>query len=166
MPEPKKPPKGKGKVLGMPVWAAALAIGLGLVVGFILLKRQGSGEGGNQAASDSGFPKKDEQSSGGGGGLGLADLPSLGVTTASLGVSTGAQNSGQTFSTGDASTGFTSTSLASQATGAGLLQPSASSPLNPSSPYNPNAVISATGGVSAPAPAPTVSPNQVKQFLH
>lgn len=97
-PSPKKA-SGKGKILGMPYWAAGLALVLGAVVGYFLLKSQPAS--GEQGADQSAPISPTDQTAGLGGGLGLSDLAaSLGVPVHG-GVSTGATNSTGAPSGGD-----------------------------------------------------------------
>ncbi len=72
---PRDTPQAKskgGKILGMPAWAAGLALVLGLVAGYYLLRKSG-GQSGDQSQSSQTQKPADDQ---GGGAGGAAVMPS------------------------------------------------------------------------------------------
>ena len=67
--KPNKPPNPKGKPLGIPKWGWAAAIGIGLLIGIVLLKRSGSSAAsgtGSDAGSNSSPLGSNDSGSGGG----------------------------------------------------------------------------------------------------
>lgn len=92
-PTPKPKPKGKGKALGIPKWGWIAALAIGLVIGYILLRKSSSAGGSNPAPETSGNPSAGEsgagQSSGDGGGGAIGVPPNFLDYLKAIGVSGG-----------------------------------------------------------------------------
>lgn len=144
---PKKP-SGKGKILGMPYWAAGLALVLGAVVGYILLKHQPASADAGAGTGGSGTAPPASQDAGAGGGLSLADL------AASLGAPIhGAVSTGATNSTGAPS-------------GGDSFAPADNAPIYPAlTAGQKQQIISQSGGGSAPS-QPALTGAQIQQIAN
>jgi len=72
-PKPKAPPKGKG-LGGIPTWGWIAAIGAGLVIGYIILKRSGTSSSTTTPESTPSPLGQNDSGSGGGGGVSAPPL--------------------------------------------------------------------------------------------
>lgn len=79
-PAGKPAPKTKGKPLGIPTWGWIAAIAIGLVVGYVVLKKSGSSTAATTADQSSGSspsPLGDQTGAGGGGIVAVPPPPSI-----------------------------------------------------------------------------------------
>lgn len=113
-PTPKPKPKGKGKALGIPKWGWIAALAIGLVIGYILLRKSSSAGGSNPAPETSGNPSAGEsgagQSSGDGGGGAIGVPPNFLDYLKAIGVSGGQSSQTSASPTTSESTSATNAS--------------------------------------------------------
>lgn len=158
MPENKTPSKGKGKILGMPYWAAGLALALGLLAGYFILRKSG-GSSSDTSSSDQTAQQPQDQGGGGGGGIppfSLPNLSALGLTPPQgQEASSGSQNENQQIAPNPTATFAAAVDYAHSQFSQG------GAPLNQSAIDYAHSVINVPQVASAPAPVPSYNPTSL-----
>jgi hypothetical protein len=165
-----KPPAQKGKPLGIPKWGWIVGIALGLIIGYMVIRKSrsssGIGTSGTGAGSDSSPLGNSDSGSGGGASIASPTTPDL---LSALGVTnTGSADPGTVDGNGDSSTSTnpdTSSTISPgyiPATGVGAVaagfapNPGYSTAGDPA----PQRASVASGGTNTSPTAPTAPPPQ------
>lgn len=101
-PNPNAPKKGAP--LGIPKWGWIVGIGLGLIIGYMVIKKSGSGSSGSSSSGSDSSPLGNSDSGAGGGSVAGTPAPKNPVIENGLQTQTETSDPGAVSGTGDSST--------------------------------------------------------------